>query len=61
MANETAETVRAKYAFKPVVDKYFTELGAVPTENNLLDRPDSICNVDETGITMEHSPAMVVL
>ena len=30
------------------------------TENKLLDRPENIFNVDETGITMEHSPAKVV-
>lgn len=30
------------------------------TENNLLDRPENIFNVDETDITMERSPARVV-
>ena len=42
--------MRAKSASQPGIETYYAEL---------LDRPENVFNVDETGITKEHSPAKV--
>ena len=52
--------VRAKSASKPVIEKYYNDLESVMTEHNLTDKPERIFNIDETGITMEHTPAKIV-
>ena len=48
------EWVRAKSANHTVIDNYYNELEKVRLENNLLDKPHLICNIDETGISTEH-------
>ena len=51
---------RAKSASKEIIDKYFKELGTILRENDLMDAPERIFNIDETGISTEHSPPRIV-
>ena len=51
---------RAKSASKETIDKYFRELGQVLRQNNLMEAPERIYNIDETGISMEHAPPKIV-
>lgn len=52
--------VRAKCTSDVVLDKYFQDLERVIATNGLLDKPENIWNIDETGLVMEHSPSKVV-
>ena len=52
--------VRAKSTSDEVLSKYYKELKSVLEKNDLVDRPDLIWNVDETGLIMEHTPTNVV-
>ena len=51
---------RAKSASKEAVDNYFRELGNAMRENNLMEAPQRIYNLDETGISIEHAPPKIV-
>jgi len=51
---------RAKTASKATIDRYFEELGSILHRNGLLDAPERIWNVDETGFSTEHSPPKIV-
>ena len=51
---------RAKSASKEVIDKYFFELGNVMRENGLMEAPERIYNLDETGISTEHAPPKII-
>lgn len=52
--------VRAKSTSEAVLNKYFQDLEKVMSTNGLLDKPENIWNIDETGLVMEHSPSKVV-
>ena len=47
---------RAKSATIENVDKYFEELKNVMEKYDLIDKPHLIFNIDEKGITINHSP-----
>ena len=51
---------RAKAASQETLNKYFKELSSLLTKHNLRNKPSRIFNVDETGISTEHSPPTVV-
>jgi hypothetical protein len=51
---------RAKSASREVIDSYYSELWTILNENNLLDKPERIFNIDETGISTEHQPPKLV-
>jgi hypothetical protein len=51
---------RAKAASKENIGNYFQELEKVLIENNLLNAPERIFNVDESGLSTEHSPPKIV-
>ena len=51
---------RAKNASPQNISNYFKELSTVLTNNNLHNKPESIFNIDETGVTTAHSPPKVV-
>ena len=53
-------TVRAKSASRDTLDKYYKELGTILTNHNLRDKPQNIYNVDESGVSTEHSPPKIV-
>ena len=53
-----ASISRAKQASKEVLDNYFREVGKVMRENNLMEAPQCIYNLDETGISTEHAPPL---
>ena len=52
--------VRAKSASRDTLDKYYKELGTILTKHNLRDKPQNIYNVDESGVSTEHSPPKIV-
>ena len=54
------ETPRAKHTTPEKVDTYFKNLQTVLEENDLLNKPQYIFNLDETGIQPEHKPANVI-
>ncbi len=49
-----------KSASQDVINNYYAELERTLSENNLLDKPHLIYNIDETGITTEHTPTRVL-
>ena len=51
---------RAKNASPDNLKKYFKELATILTTNKLHDKPNRIFNIDETGITTDHSPPKIV-
>ena len=51
---------RAKSASSGVLSNYYKELGTIFTSNNLKDKPERIWNIDETGVSTEHSPMRIV-
>ena len=51
---------RAEAASRETLNTYFNELDAILTKCNLKDKPAQIYNVDETGISTEHTPPMIV-
>lgn len=57
---EKLAIVRAKATSQEVLDGYFSELEQVIHRNKLQDHPEHIWNVDESGITMEHTPLRVL-
>jgi hypothetical protein len=54
------EVQRAKCTTADVVDSYFKGLKQTMTKYNLLDKPHLIFNVNEKGVTQNHSPPHVV-
>lgn len=53
-------TARAKGMTRQECDKYFELLGKVLRENNLLNAPQKIFNLDETGLQLNNKPGRVV-
>ena len=45
---------------KEVMKEYFELLKTTLTENNLLDKPSQLYNVDETGMPLNHKPPKLV-
>ena len=52
--------VRMDCLNREVMNSYFELLKKTLSENNLLDSPDRIYNVDETGMPLDHRPPKVV-
>lgn len=42
------------------IKKYFEELSTIMVANTLLDKPNRIFNIDETGIISDHAPPKIV-
>lgn len=51
---------RSKSTSQEKIKKYFEELSTIMVANNLLDKPNRIFNIDETGITSDHAPPKIV-
>lgn len=51
-------SIRMECTSKEVMDKYFNK--STLTENNVLDEPSRIYNVDKTGMPLDHRPPKVV-
>lgn len=51
---------RAKTASKEALNSYFEELGNIIFTNQLVDAPERIWNIDESGFSTEHSPPKIV-
>jgi hypothetical protein len=45
---------------KTKVDKYFFVLKDLLTKSGLIERPNLIWNIDETGLQLEHVPRTVI-
>ena len=45
---------------KEAMEEYFRLLKSTLTEHNLLNKPNRIYNVDETGMPLDHKPPKVV-
>ena len=43
-----------------MLSKYYTELGNILSTNNLTNKPERIYNIDETGVSTEHSSPRIV-
>ena len=52
--------LRAKSASRETINNYYSEHGTILKANNLLNKPERIFNIDETGISTEHQPPKVV-
>ena len=53
-------TARSKSMNRQVVSKYFRILGDMQSQLPMEERPSVIWNMDETGISSEHSPQSVI-
>ena len=53
-------SVRMECLEKETMTEYFQLLKTTLTENNLLNKPNLIYNVDETGMPLDHKPPKVV-
>jgi hypothetical protein len=51
---------RAQSASKKKLDSYYKNLSTILAKYNLHAKPEHIFNVDETGVTTEHSPPKIV-
>jgi hypothetical protein len=51
---------RARAASKENLDAYYKELGNILSTNNLFDHPERIYNIDETGVSTQHTPSKIV-
>ena len=51
---------RAKTATMETVQNYFDELQSIINKYHLEESPQLIFNIDETGISPEHNPPMVI-
>ena len=51
---------RAKSTSRESIDKYYEELSFVLTSNNIKDKPHKIYNIDEIGVSTEHTPPKIV-
>ena len=54
------EMVRAKTVTKAVIDSYFEELKNILDEHQLHDKPERVFNIDETGLSLDHTPQNVI-
>lgn len=54
------ETTRAKSSTPEKVEDYFKKLELVLTEHDLLNKPQFIYNLDETGLQPEHRPPNII-
>jgi hypothetical protein len=54
------QLIRAKSASEEKIDNYFTELSEIMKKNNLEVKPHLIFNVDETGVSPNHTPPSIV-
>lgn len=54
------ELMRAKAATQDVVDSYYKELDSILKKYDLIEHPERIYNIDETGFQNVHSPPKVV-
>ncbi|XP_052778555.1 uncharacterized protein LOC128215995 [Mya arenaria] len=52
--------IRAKCTSEEVLNNYFKELDKVLKAHNLHESPESIWNIDETGLQTEHSPRKIL-
>ena len=52
--------VRMDSVNKEIMNNYFTMLKDTLTKNGLLDNPNQIYNVDETGMPLDHHPPKIV-
>ena len=52
--------IRAKAVSREVIENYFNNLEQILNKYELSDKPHRIFNVDETGISPEHSPPSIV-
>ena len=57
---EGTAAVRHQCMDQEKADKYFTCLNNVMHEADLLSKPASIWNMDETGIQLDHKPGLIV-
>ena len=60
MKPQKLQMSRAKSASKESIDNYFRELGIVLQQNDLMESPARIFNIDETGISLEHASPKIV-
>ncbi|XP_060572583.1 uncharacterized protein LOC132730626 [Ruditapes philippinarum] len=51
---------RAQASSKEAISSFFDNLQSVLKDNNLMDSPELIYNVDEKGVQTEHSPPYIV-
>ena len=56
----TANVHMDAMANKEALDNYFKLLKEVMEENNLMDKPGQIYNVDESGMPLDHRPPRVL-
>ncbi|CAH2019443.1 unnamed protein product [Acanthoscelides obtectus] len=54
-------TARAKGMTRQECTQYFELLGNVLTENNLLNKPQNMFNLNETGLQLNNNPGKVVV
>ena len=54
------EIPRAKSSTPEIIETYFNNLKIVMEENALMNKPQHIYNLDETGIQPEHRPSNVI-
>ena len=54
------DLVRAKSASEEKTDNYFTELSEIMKKYNLEDKPHLIFNVDEKGVSPNHTHPSIV-
>ena len=54
------EVARACSATRPTIANYFKELDGIMKKYNLYDKPHSIFNIDEKGLSLEHKPPKIV-
>ncbi|WAR08421.1 hypothetical protein MAR_018379 [Mya arenaria] len=52
--------IRAKCTSEEVLNNYFKELDKVLKAHNLHESPESIWNIDESGLQTEHSPRKIL-
>ncbi|KAJ8321794.1 hypothetical protein KUTeg_000265 [Tegillarca granosa] len=60
MKPRSLTSIRAKAASMDTVQTYYTELETILDRYHLKDRPEGIYNVDEKGISTEHTPPYIV-
>ncbi|KAJ8312138.1 hypothetical protein KUTeg_009511 [Tegillarca granosa] len=60
MKPRSLTSIRAKAASMDTVQAYYTELETILDRYHLKDRPEGIYNVDEKGISTEHTPPYIV-
>ncbi|MES9880618.1 MAG: hypothetical protein ABW185_07025 [Sedimenticola sp.] len=54
------ELARAKSASEPIVERYFEELSKIISKYDLQDKPQLIFNIDEKGVSPNHTPPSII-